>query len=265
MKLEGTAADMIRAFEVQLDRYEHNGRQYRARTGGIQIPSELAPSVEAVLGLDNRPQARAAFSCARRGPRAGRRGFLHSAAGGRALSVSAGRGRHRPDRRHSGTGRRVQAGGPEEAIFLLWEWRSPPLFPFRWTRRKMRRPIPNSADGEVLLDIEVVGAVAPGAKIVVYFAPNTVARFSGCADHGDPRCHQQPVRHFDQLGQRRIHLDRPGHDGFRFGRAGRRRAGRHHLRRLGRQRVERWGDRRRQSCGFPRLQPAYPGVRRAPA
>jgi kumamolisin len=31
----------------------------------------------------------------------------------------------------------------------------------------------NSADGEVLLDIEVVGAVAPGAKIVVYFAPNT--------------------------------------------------------------------------------------------
>ncbi|MGA2602410.1 MAG: S53 family peptidase, partial [Bryobacteraceae bacterium] len=32
---------------------------------------------------------------------------------------------------------------------------------------------PNSADGEVLLDIEVAGSVAPGAKIVVYFAPNT--------------------------------------------------------------------------------------------
>jgi kumamolisin len=30
----------------------------------------------------------------------------------------------------------------------------------------------NSADGEVVLDIEVVGAAAPGAKIVVYFAPN---------------------------------------------------------------------------------------------
>ena len=35
----------------------------------------------------------------------------------------------------------------------------------------------NSADGEVLLDIEVVGAVAPGAKIVVYFAPNTSQGF----------------------------------------------------------------------------------------
>jgi kumamolisin len=31
----------------------------------------------------------------------------------------------------------------------------------------------NSADGEVMLDIEVSAAVAPGAKIVVYFAPNT--------------------------------------------------------------------------------------------
>ena len=30
-----------------------------------------------------------------------------------------------------------------------------------------------NADGEVMLDIEVLGAVAPGAKIVVYFAPNT--------------------------------------------------------------------------------------------
>jgi kumamolisin len=32
---------------------------------------------------------------------------------------------------------------------------------------------PGGADGEVLLDIEVVGALAPGAGIVVYFAPNT--------------------------------------------------------------------------------------------
>ena len=32
---------------------------------------------------------------------------------------------------------------------------------------------PDSADGEVDLDIEVAGAIAPGAHIVVYFAPNT--------------------------------------------------------------------------------------------
>jgi kumamolisin len=31
----------------------------------------------------------------------------------------------------------------------------------------------NGADGEVMLDIEVSAAVAPGVKVVVYFAPNT--------------------------------------------------------------------------------------------
>ena len=36
---------------------------------------------------------------------------------------------------------------------------------------------PNGPDTEVALDIEVAGAVAPGATIVVYFAPNTDAGF----------------------------------------------------------------------------------------
>src|SRR5262249_58708934 len=36
---------------------------------------------------------------------------------------------------------------------------------------------PSGPDGEVMLDIEVVGAIAPGANIAVYFAPNTDAGF----------------------------------------------------------------------------------------
>ena len=35
----------------------------------------------------------------------------------------------------------------------------------------------NGPDGEVMLDIEVVGAIAPQANIAVYFAPNTDAGF----------------------------------------------------------------------------------------
>lgn len=35
----------------------------------------------------------------------------------------------------------------------------------------------NGADGEVLLDIEIAGAIAPGAKIVVYFGDNTDSGF----------------------------------------------------------------------------------------
>ena len=36
---------------------------------------------------------------------------------------------------------------------------------------------PDGADGEVMLDIEVSGSIAPGSKIVVYFAENTDAGF----------------------------------------------------------------------------------------
>lgn len=35
----------------------------------------------------------------------------------------------------------------------------------------------NGADGEVMLDIEIVGSIAPAATIAVYFAPNTDAGF----------------------------------------------------------------------------------------
>lgn len=48
---------------------------------------------------------------------------------------------------------------------------------------------PNGADGEVMLDIEIVGAIAPRASIVVYFAPNTDAGFLDAvatAAHADP-------------------------------------------------------------------------------
>ncbi len=40
-----------------------------------------------------------------------------------------------------------------------------------------RPTTPQSADGEVMLDIEVAGSVAPAAAIVVYFAPNTARGF----------------------------------------------------------------------------------------
>jgi kumamolisin len=35
----------------------------------------------------------------------------------------------------------------------------------------------NGPDGEVMLDVEVIGAIAPQANVVVYFAPNTDAGF----------------------------------------------------------------------------------------
>ena len=61
VKLQGTAADMSKAFDVPFERYELEGTQYRARTGAVQVPEEMAGSIEAVLGLDNRPHVKPHF------------------------------------------------------------------------------------------------------------------------------------------------------------------------------------------------------------
>ena len=65
VKLEGSAANMARAFEVKLDRYQHEGHQYRARTGEIRLPPDLAPLVEAVLGWTTGRRPGRIFACAR--------------------------------------------------------------------------------------------------------------------------------------------------------------------------------------------------------
>ena len=59
--LSGTAAQMSKAFDTQFERCHYQGRDYRARTGPIMLPADLAPFVDAVLGLDDRAQAKAHF------------------------------------------------------------------------------------------------------------------------------------------------------------------------------------------------------------
>jgi kumamolisin len=176
VKLEGTAADMIGAFGVQLDRYEHEGHQYRARTGTIQLPSEMADSVEAVLGLDNRPQARTHFRIL--GKTKG-----HAKASAKAVSYTP----LQVAKLYSfpltatGAGQTIgilELGGGYKPADLKNFFASegvpePTVVSVSVDKGKNAPTNANSADGEVLLDIEVSGSVAPGAKIAVYFAPNT--------------------------------------------------------------------------------------------
>jgi len=185
VKLQGTVANMLRAFEVKLDRYEHQGHQYRARTGGINLPSDIAPSVEAVLGLDDRPQASTHFRVSGI-PVSG-----ENAPGQLAPRVSAAATVSYTPRQVAqlyqfplevdGRGQTVgilEFGGGYLPADLKTYFSSlgvaqPTVVSVSVDNGKNQPTTPNSADGEVLLDIEVVGAVAPGAKIVVYFAPNT--------------------------------------------------------------------------------------------
>jgi kumamolisin len=179
VKLEGTAANMLRAFEVRLDRYEHDGHQYRARTGGINLPSDLAPSVEAVLGLDDRPQAKTHFRVR------GERDPKTSASAGVSYTPRQVAQLYQFPLDVDGTGETVgilELGGgyrPADlkAYFSSLGVAEPSVISVSVDKGKNKPTNPNSADGEVLLDIEVVGAVATGAKIVVYFAPNTSQGF----------------------------------------------------------------------------------------
>jgi kumamolisin len=56
--LSGTVASFNRAFNVDLQNYEHPEGTYRGRTGPVHLPAHLKDRVESVFGLDNRPQAK---------------------------------------------------------------------------------------------------------------------------------------------------------------------------------------------------------------
>jgi len=176
VKLEGTAADMSKAFETPLDRYEHEGTEYRARTGAIHVPAELAPSIEAVLGLDNRPQAKPHFRVCGASPRTGAETSysprqvaelyqfpLDVDGKGQTIGILELGGGYRP--------------ADLAAYFPSIGVNAPTVVAVSVDKGQNQPTTPDSADGEVLLDIEVAGAVAPGARIVVYFAPNTSRGF----------------------------------------------------------------------------------------
>jgi kumamolisin len=165
--LAGPVSAMNRAFGVQLAEYGYPGGTYRGRTGAIHLPADLAPIVEGVFGLDNRPQARPHVRP--------------------AVSVSQSYTPLQVAQAYDfpggldGTGESIAilelGGGYSEAD--LQTYFSGLGIPTPAVSAVSILNAPNApgqdpnADAEVMLDIEVAGAVAPGAKIVVYFAPNT--------------------------------------------------------------------------------------------
>jgi kumamolisin len=171
VRLEATAEAFANAFGTTFDRYEQEGCQYRARTGAIHLPEDLEGVIEAVLGLDNRPQAKPYFQ-------------MHGSA--EALANTSYNPRQVAQLYNfpldvDGAGQTIailELGGgfrPADlkSYFASIDLKEPNVIAVSVDGGKNHPTNANSADGEVLLDIEVAGAVAPGAKIVVYFAPNT--------------------------------------------------------------------------------------------
>jgi kumamolisin len=129
-----------------------------------------------VFGLDARPQARTRF-------RRHVEGIGPKAAGDTSYTPKAVASLYNFPTAGSGAGQTVaiiELGGGYKAADLTAYFKKLNISPAPGVTAvsvdsARNQPVgdPNSADGEVLLDIEVVGAVAPRASIAVYFAPNT--------------------------------------------------------------------------------------------
>lgn len=176
--LDGTARQMAEIFGATLRIYDDGHRRFRARIGHLVVPSAIAPWTRAILGFDQRPLAATsesrlqALAGAAAGPGlwptqlAALYGIpLHDevsavcigiiALGGGYLPTDlakalAGMGREAPvviDVAVAGDGNRFGGG--------------------------------TAADQEIALDLQVVAGLLPKARIVVYFAGNTLQSLVG--------------------------------------------------------------------------------------
>lgn len=179
--LAGTVGQMNAAFGIELLLFEHPGGTYRGVRGPVRLPQHLQDVVVAVLGLDNRPQARPHFRIRKGKPRRSRAatplahsftaarlatlyGFPAGSGQGQCVALIELGGGYRPQDLHTYF---AGLGLPAPKVVALS------------VDHAANAPTgtPNSADGEVVLDIEVAGAVVPAATLAVYFAPNTDAGF----------------------------------------------------------------------------------------
>jgi kumamolisin len=176
--LAGTVAQVEAAFGVRLQRFDHPRGSYRGRQGAIQLPQELDGVVEAVLGLDNRPQAQTHFRM--QAAAAKRKAAAPVAFTPIQVATLYGYPQATGEGQCVGI---IELGGGFTQSDLQTYFASlkvaTPTVTAVCVDKAQNAPTgdANGPDGEVMLDIEVIGAIAPQAKIAVYFAPNTDAGF----------------------------------------------------------------------------------------
>jgi kumamolisin len=195
VRVTGPAGELGAAFGVELGYVRHGDVTYRGRVGPVKVPASLSGIVEAVLGFDNRPIGRSYLRAAKAGtvPHS-----LDADAGGlppntylppqvaELYAFPAG---------YDGTGETVAVfvfngdigsgvsapGGYDpvtssEYFTQVLGMKAPTL-----TDVVVQGPgnlpgdgtDPNDVSGEVYLDLCVVGSLAPGAKIAVYFTQSS--------------------------------------------------------------------------------------------
>ena len=175
VEVSGTVDALNRAFGVQLRTFRTPQVTYRGRTGALNMPAEIAVDVEAVLGLDDRPQVRPGLRLAK------------------SPSLFSGYPPAEIAKLYdfpttvSGAGQCIgiaEFGGGFDQANLDAYFKAQGIATVEvkvvGVAGGHNQPgVDQNADSEVMLDIEVAHSVAPDAKIVVYFAPNTSRGFVG--------------------------------------------------------------------------------------
>lgn len=175
LRVSGSVGTLGAIFGARLEHvHTAGGAPQRRRTGTLVVPAELGGIITAVLGLDDRPAARPHLHVS---PAARQSTSYTPLDLGRIYDFPPGT---------DGNGTVVaiiELGGgfgtaDLDAYFAALGLTAPSVTAIGVDGGKnVPGADPQGADGEVLLDLEVAGALAPRAAIKVYFAPNTDAGF----------------------------------------------------------------------------------------
>jgi kumamolisin len=181
--LRGPASKMEAAFGVTLNDYSKDGKKFHSYTGTISMPQEHAEPVEAVLGLDNHPIARPHFrlldnkkkskpaqSASFNPPQVAQLYNFPTGVNGAGQTIGIlelGGGYNASDLSSYFAGLSITE--PRVTAISVDGAANSPNLP--------SSPTDPNADGEVALDIEVAGSIAPGANIAVYFTTNSSQGF----------------------------------------------------------------------------------------
>jgi kumamolisin len=181
VEIRGTIAQMESAFQVTLTRYKApSGALFRGRSGDISIPAELQGIVRGVFGLDSRPFATPKIK--RLPPPSVTRAAMPSSS---YNPTDVAKLYNFPDG-FTGKGQCIgiiELGGGYSTTDINTYYTSlglaaPTLVavPVDGGKNDPGTTV-SDEDGEVTLDIEVAGTIAPNATIAVYFAGNTTQAF----------------------------------------------------------------------------------------
>lgn len=179
--LKGAVQQFGEAFSVTLSNFEYADGDCLGFTEELSVPSKLAPIIQGAFGLDRRPIAKPHFR-----PRVARPDAATGASEvADALTPPQVAALYNFPTDATGEGQcigLIELGGGYsafdlQAYFQMLQLPMPVITPVSVSGVTNSPGASSSSDTEVMLDLEVAGSVAPGAKLAAYFAPNSEKGF----------------------------------------------------------------------------------------